>query len=233
MHTPHALPIRPLRRQRGLSLLFALIALVVLMLGALALVRNVDTGTQLLGNLGFKQDATASADQFTRQAVNWLSANSASLNVDIGASGYYASSREFDTDGVTVKGPIDVTGNQFPSDTTRQLIDWDNNNCSNTATGTYASCDIKPVAIATPVNGNTASYVILRMCNKTGDYSADSSIKCAKPLTSGSDGASGRGDMSYTDAARYTTSAQTYFRVLVRVSGFRNTTSVTETIVHF
>lgn len=220
-------------RQQGVSLIFALIALVSLMLGALALVRHVDTATQLLGNLGFKQDTTAAADPATRQALTWLNANSASLNVDIPTSGYYASTREFDTDGVTAKGPIDLTGRQFIGSATRQMIDWDNNGCTSSSSGSYADCSIKPAAIAAPINGNTASYVIFRMCNKTGDYLTDSSIKCAKPLVAGTGGATGRGDISYTDAARYGTNSQTYFRVLVRVQGARNTTSVTETIVHF
>lgn len=219
--------------QQGVSLIFALIALVALMLGALALVRHVDTATQLLGNLGFKQDATASADPATRQALVWLNANSASLNVDVPSKGYYASTREFAADGVTAAGPIDLTGRQFVGTTTRQMIDWDNDGCKSSSSTSYAACAIKPAPIAAPINGNDASYVIFRMCNKTGDYLTDSSIKCAKPLVAGTGGATGRGDISYTDAARYGTNSQTYFRVLVRVQGVRNTTSVTETIVHF
>lgn len=219
--------------QQGVSLLFALVALVALMLGALALVRHVDTATQLLGNLGFKQDATASADQATRQAVTWLSVNSASLNIDLPKQGYYASNREFDTDGVTLTGPIDLTGRQLTGMSTRQMIDWDGDGCASSAKSSYADCSITPFAIATPINFNEASYVIMRMCNKTGDYLVDSTIKCAKPITPGTGGATGRGEMSYSDPVRYGTNSQTYFRVLVRVKGFRNTVSVTETIVHF
>lgn len=232
MHLQNS-PAPSAKSQQGVSLIFALVALVALMLGALAMVRNVDSGTQLLGNLGFKQDATAAADQATRQAIAWLNVNAASLNIDIPEKGYYASSREFDDDGVTAKGPIDVTGQQYVGTATRQLIDWDDNGCASSVKATYADCSMTRSLIETPINGNTASYVILRLCNKTGDYTTDSTIKCAKPLTAGEAGASGRGEISYSDAARYTASSTTYFRVLVRVQGFRNTTSVTETIVHF
>lgn len=233
MQSQHSQP-RSAKSQQGVSLIFALVALVALMLGALAMVRNVDSGTQLLGNLGFKQDATAAADQATRQAIAWLNVNAASLTVDIPESGYYASSREFDADdGVTAIGPIDVTGQQYVGTATRQLIDWDDNKCASAAKDTYADCTMKGKGIAEPINGNSASYVILRLCNKTGDYATDSTIKCAKPLTAGEAGATGRGEISYSEAARYTTNSTTYFRVLVRVQGFRNTTSVTETIVHF
>lgn len=227
-------PIKTSRQtQRGVSLLFALVALIAMMLGALAMVRHTDTGTQLLGNLGFKQDATASADQVTRIAVSWLSLNSSSLNADVAESGYYASNHEFDADGVTAKGPIDITGRQYIGKDTRQLIDWDKDKCKSSAESSYATCSIKPGPNDVVINDKTARYVILRMCNKVGDYQTDSSIKCAKPLTSGSNNASGRGELNYSEPVRYTANSETYFRVLVRVQGARNTTSVTETIVHF
>ena len=44
--------------QRGVSLLFALMALAAMLLAAVALVRSVDSGALVLGNLGFKQEAT-------------------------------------------------------------------------------------------------------------------------------------------------------------------------------
>ncbi|MGE5450233.1 MAG: pilus assembly protein PilX [Acidobacteriota bacterium] len=225
---------RPSRhRQSGVSLIFALITLIALMMGALALVRNTDTASLLLGNLGFKQDATLSADQATRIAISWLNANSAGLNADMATDGYYASNKEYSTDGTTRVGPIDITGAQSSSDTSRQLIDWDNNNCSAAAASSYATCSIKPKAITETINHNSASYVILRMCNKAGDYTTDSTIVCLKPLTSSSDGATGRGELNYSEYARFGSTAQTYFRVLVRMQGQRGATSYTETIVHF
>ena len=45
---------RPRRRAaRGASLVFAMITVVALSLAAVALVRSVDTGLNILGNLGF------------------------------------------------------------------------------------------------------------------------------------------------------------------------------------
>ena len=60
-HLLNACPCRPARRraQRGVSLLFALMALAAMLLAAVALVRSVDSGALVLGNLGFKQEATA------------------------------------------------------------------------------------------------------------------------------------------------------------------------------
>ncbi|MFN4266152.1 MAG: pilus assembly protein PilX [Aquabacterium sp.] len=229
-HTRH----QPSRTQSGVALIFALITLVALMLGALALVRNTDTAALVLGNLGFKQDATQSADQATKIAIQWLNANSTALNNDLPAkTGYYASSKEYGVDGVTKLGPIDLTGNQLPSDNTRQLIDWEDNGCSNFDSGTYTTCDLKPAPISATINGNSAQYIILRMCNKKGDYTTDATVSCAMPLDGGDTGASGKGLSDYKKSAKFTSTAGTYFRIIVRVVGLRGSTSFTETIVHF
>ena len=72
-------PTPPFRRtgQQGVSLIFALIALLLIGLSTLALVRSVDTGSLVLGNMSFKQDATAAADQGVRTAFNWLKVQTA------------------------------------------------------------------------------------------------------------------------------------------------------------
>ena len=64
----------PARRtaQRGVSLLFALMALAAMLLAAVALVRSVDSGALVLGNLGFKQEATQAADRAAEVARAWL-----------------------------------------------------------------------------------------------------------------------------------------------------------------
>lgn len=203
-----------------------------MLFGALALVRNVDTATQLLGNLGFKQDATATTDRVTQQAVAWLNTNSLALNVDVNGEGYYASNQEFAADGTTAQDPIDVTGRQLAATIHRQLIDWDSNNCAAATAGTYSSCTIRPKVVTDPINGNTATYVILRMCSKPGDKKVDSTVACAKPLYSTTNSANGRGEQSYASREIDGSNSDIYFRILVRVNGFRNTTSVTETIVH-
>jgi Tfp pilus assembly protein PilV len=224
-HTAHP---KRLRRSQGVALIFALITLVALMLGALALVRNTDTAALVLGN----QDATQSADQATREAINWLNINSAALNASK-PKGYYASTQEYAADGTTKLGPIDLTGNQLPNKHTRQLIDWDDNDCSSTAGGTYASCAIEPELVADTINGNTAKYVILRMCNKVGDFTKDDTIICATPLGGSNVEISSKGLVDYKKGKINYTSAGIYFRILVRIEGLRGATSFTETIVHF
>lgn len=220
------------RAQRGVALLFALLTLVALLLATLALVRSVDTSTLLMGNIGFKQDATVTADQAARLAINWLTLNNATLNSNIAASGYYASTLELASDGVTVKPPIDVTGQQLAGTANRQLIDWDGDGCKTAVSGTYTGCTVLAASAGT-INGNDARFVVFRLCSKAGDYTIDSTISCAQPMSSSGNTAAKKGELNYSDSARFTGSAGPFYRVVVRVLGARNTVSYTETIVHF
>jgi len=84
-----------MRKQNGVVLFFALMALVVMSLAAVALIRSVDTNTLIAGNLAFKQSATASADTGVETAIKWLEANqTTALNSDNVNTGYYASPQD-------------------------------------------------------------------------------------------------------------------------------------------
>ena len=97
-------------KQRGVVLFFALIALVVMSLAAVALIRSVDTNTMIAGNLAFKQAATTSGDSGVERAVAWLAAAEKQMktsgksvykdpahtfNVDDAAQGYYSNANSF------------------------------------------------------------------------------------------------------------------------------------------
>ena len=58
----------PLRRQRGVVLFVALIGMVVLSLAAVALLRSVDSGTSIAGNLAFKQASIGPINYAIEQA---------------------------------------------------------------------------------------------------------------------------------------------------------------------
>lgn len=203
-------------KQRGLSLLFALMALVVLTLAAVALVRSVDTGSLVIGNLGFKQDATSAAGQAAEQAVAWLTANAGSnLRQDKPDSGYYASSLS----------ALDVTG-QASQDSGRAVVDWKGNNCAGSGGGvcTKASAEIV-------LNGgnNRARYVITRLCAVEGDPAA---IDCAVPLGSAQTPGGNRGAVDYNHGRPMPlVSNLQYYRIVVRAQGPRGTVAFTETIV--
>ena len=52
----HRLPMRHAARQRGVVLLFSLIALVVMLIAAVAMIRSFHTSLFMAGNIGFKRD---------------------------------------------------------------------------------------------------------------------------------------------------------------------------------
>lgn len=213
---PHA------RSQRGLSLLYALLALVALGFGAVALVRSVDTGALVLGNLGFKQEATAAGDQATRAALAWLGNSPPSLYQDTPDEGYYAASLN----------NLDVTGTQSTL-TTRALINWNSDNCAYAPSGTYTGgCTITPNDTPITLGGNTARYVILRLCADRGapDVAGNS---CLKATGSASTDTTQNDALSYKRQRIPASSSSIHYRIVVRVDGARNTTSFTETIVHF
>ena len=100
---------------RGVILVIALIVLVAMTLGGIAILRSVDSTTLIAGNLAFKQRALHSTDSGIVAARNWLSANQSALNNDDSANGY-VSSEDFDwtraSDWVPAKTiSQDVSGN--------------------------------------------------------------------------------------------------------------------------
>jgi type IV pilus assembly protein PilX len=204
-------------KNRGVSLLFALLSLVALSLATVALVRSVDTSSAVMGNLSFKQDATAVADRATKQAISFLSGPT-NLNAHASASGYYATAYE----------NLDVTGQQMAG--VRKLIDWDGDHCQYAPGTAEADCTVLPAAELT-INQNKIRYVIFRLCDAVGDPNATTN-SCARPLVSSTSQAAKRGKLDYSDYERFTNVSGVYYRIVVRVIGPRNTTSFVETIVH-
>lgn len=76
------------KRQQGLVLFIALIALVAMSLAAAALIRSVDSGVLVAGNLAFKQSAIMSAESGIANAYKYINDNSASLGAD--SAGYFS-----------------------------------------------------------------------------------------------------------------------------------------------
>lgn len=79
------------KNQQGVVLFIALIMLVAMTMAGIAMVRSVDTGNIISGNLAFKQSSLAAADRGIQEAYEWLNNNKAILaNSDL-ANGYYSS----------------------------------------------------------------------------------------------------------------------------------------------
>lgn len=209
------------RAQRGLSLLFSLLALTALSLAAVALVRSVNTSSQVIGNLGFKQDATSAGSRATELAIAWIQGNPTLLDADNPGAGYYATSLQ----------SMDPTGRTTTVAQPLGLINWDSDNCAYATPGTWASCSLLSAAVPV-VDGNTSRYLISRLCLSAGPQSGTNI--CAKPAGAALTDAVQRGEVRVGTELRPTKlSTSPYYRIIVRTVGARNTVSFTETIVHF
>ncbi|MFZ2651484.1 MAG: pilus assembly protein PilX [Burkholderiaceae bacterium] len=175
----------------------------------------------MIGNLGFKQDATSAASAATETAIAWLQANSALLDADNPGAGYYAASLDM----------MDPTGRTTTASKPLGLINWDSDNCAYAKPGSYATCSLLSAA-APPTNGNASRYLISRTCQKAEAMSATNT--CAKPAAASLTDAVQRGEVRVGTEIRPTKlSTSPYYRIIVRTIGARNTVSYTETIVHF
>lgn len=208
------------RMQKGIALPVVMVALLLMSIAAVGLIRMVDTGTLIVGNIAFKQAATAAADRGAERAIAYLTPKlgGATLYNNNTDDGYYASSL----------GELDITGNT--SSNARALVDWNDDGCAYATSGTYAAC-LEP-SLAEGVNGYESRYVIARMCKTTGDPNS-STNNCAKPISTSGAASPKRGELKYGEDKRFEGSAGPYFRIVVRTSGPRNTVSYTETYVHF
>jgi type IV pilus assembly protein PilX len=223
-------------RQRGASLLFALITLVALALAASALVRSVDTGAVVMGNLGAKKATAAAADRATQMAINFLSqtlTEGTRLNHQEN-QGYYATSKE----------DYDITGFDG-TDPNRKLINWDvDGNCAYATAGgvcdpatrprdALTAADLNPTD-PTAASGLEARWLITRLCSTAGvDAKQVSNNNCAVALKASviQDTSAGAPNQA-TGGGFQLQNQQPLYRIVVRIKGPRNAVTYTETIVN-
>lgn len=84
------------RAQSGIVLIVALIVLVAMTIGGIAMIRSVDLTNLIAGNLAFKQAATHSGDTGIESAFAWLTANNVGtfLHTDKPDQGYSANGND-------------------------------------------------------------------------------------------------------------------------------------------
>ena len=195
------------RRERGVVLMIALIVLVAMTLAGIGMMRSIDTGTIVAGNIGFRQAAVATGDSGIESARTWLIANAASLNTDQSASGYYSTRQDL----------LDITGNKTEGGT--DGVDWG---------GSDPAQPVKAFNLGAVDNsGNQVFYLIHRLCSIPGSINAPAQ-SCATASISGVG--------SSQDAPDYSSYAlkkknQVFYRITSRVNGPKNTVSFVQAVV--
>jgi type IV pilus assembly protein PilX len=77
--------------QRGVVLIVALVVLVAMSMGGIAIMRSVDTSTLIAGNIAFKQRTLQGADIGLETAIKWITDNRTTLNSDNTGAAYFSS----------------------------------------------------------------------------------------------------------------------------------------------
>lgn len=201
------------RAQSGMVMMFALIILVLMALGGLALIRSMDTSNMIAGNMAFQQAAINSADAGIESANAWLQTNNAvpgTLNNSIPAAGYTAS---------TPNIAANQTGEAFWNALSASGICW-----LPVAGGACSTVAGAPTGVPDAA-GNTVAYMIQRLCNGTGSPAgAGCAVMPGTGTTQGNDEGAG-------EELLVTPSQSLYYRITVRVTGPRNTVSFVQAVV--
>ena len=223
---------RSSRRQRGISLVFSMLGLVTLTLGAVALLRAVDSGLLVLGNVSFKQETLAASTVGAEQAVVWLNGQ-ANLDNNNAAGGYSA----------TLLPALEAAGprQDLPISTPAVLIDWDRNGCSVPGLNGRAvgACIGPPVSVQPPAGappGMTIQYYITRMCANAGPVQGNNCLRPSNVVGIDDTEAIEKGDKKYGKVEpkpRTVPPQVAYYRIVTRVTGVRATVSYSETLVYF
>jgi len=195
-------------RQQGVALFFALIALVVMMLAAVALIRSVDTDTSVAGNLAFKQSATISADAGIETAFKTLKTGGINKELNSTANaalGYYATSEERNLTG-TLTQPA--------------AFSWDDSN-SALAEGT-------DMENGKDSSGNTVRFVVERMCHRAGSTSPSDCLSGESLDTGGKQ----PGGPCVVNCLKPQPVFSPIYRITARVQGPKNTTSYVQAYLY-
>ena len=206
--------------QRGASLFVAIVALVLMTVAGLSLMRSVDTGNIIAGNMAFRAGAVNVADTGIEAAATYLNstiAPSPDANLPAGCTIGVAGSV-----GPPVIAP--VLGNcryssriQPEDDRGLPLVDWSN------------TTNI-PV---TSLNGNDIQFVVERLCNPDaaltitlGQAPKNDVAKgdCGITPISNTGGSSKSGSMGPSHVV------EVMYRVTVRTTGPRNTITTIQSI---
>jgi len=199
--------MRVSRRERGVVLIFTLIILLILTIGAVALMKSMNISMFSAGNLAFRQDLVNQGDQAIATVVNdFLTGGplvlSSTTNFNVPAYNYSAT--------MLPNNPQGVPNILLASDSTFQAS-W---------TAPDITAPSYTVGSATESPGVTMRYIIDRLC-VTGTVEATSS-GCVQSTAAPTGG-------SNKDPSGLGSPSATVYRISVRVSGPRNTQAFLQT----
>ncbi|HET7527917.1 MAG TPA: hypothetical protein VFK10_18400, partial [Burkholderiaceae bacterium] len=189
-----------------------------------------------------KKATAIAADRATQMAISYLvsTLTEATRLNDNANQGYYATSKE----------DYDITGYDRPTDTTRNLVNWDvDGSCDYAKSGgsLVGNCDLttrpsdalddtalSPGDAGASARGLEARWLITRLCGTAGiDAKSPSGNNCAIALKASVIKDSNTGAPTGSTGGGFEKpNQQPFYRIVVRVKGPRNAVTYTETIVN-
>lgn len=203
-------PHRTRKSQHGIVLIFALITLVILLIGAVAISRSLNSSQFAIGNIGFKRDLTNQGERALRAAMEAVRTGGAlasitTRNTDLASANYKATMLPTNAQGIP---------NALLSDTTFLTVGVTSNDITiNEASGAERL---------------RVRYVIDRLATTTGNCSSST---CTMVNQSVFGGGSSEWINSQTNSGAANNAnpsavpEQPIFRITLRIQGARNTMS--------
>lgn len=201
---------RPLRRQtqQGIVLLYGLIVLAIMLIGAAAMVRSMNTSLVTAGNIGFKRDLTNQAERAAATALALL--ESGALKTVL--------SRQSASTANNYSATILATNAQgLPN----VLL----------ADTTFTTVGVVTNDITVTDQAITLRWVIDRLCVNTGVAEASHCTMANDPSPAGGSGSDLINAIDTTSGGAGALARRVVYRVSVRVTGPRSTQAFFQTTV--
>jgi Tfp pilus assembly protein PilX len=216
-------------KQSGVVLFFALIALVVMSLAAVALIRSVDTSTMISGNLALRQAATTSGDGGVEAAMSWLNAEIIRMQ-DAHKKELTDPTHTFNNTAIyNALQPTNPVWYHSSVGTiaalTNGTINWDNTDSAPALT------DAGGNSIA-DASGNKVRYIIERMCRNPNTLPDKFNCLFTTSKSTLNDQKVVAADEVCVGAGCLPDAQSTQLRITARVVGPRNTTSYIQAFVY-
>jgi len=206
-----------IKKQRGASLFIALVALVLMTIAGFSLMRSVDTGNVIAGNMAFREVTVLAADLGIEAAAAYLNATVAPAPDANLPGGCVVASIATNT-----RGTCRYSARALPEDDDGiPFVDW-------TSTGNI---------LETNTNGLTYQFVVERLCNPDTTVNVnvgqaakygDAKNRCASSVLDEGKSASGGTAYGGGSVSKIT---PIHYRVTVRTRGPRNTVSFVQTLM--
>lgn len=193
-------------RQRGVVLLFGLFAIVILLIGAAALVRSMNTAMFTAGNFAFKRDLTNQSERAIARVLDVVKTGPLAL----------AATRESnDTTQNYSASLLPSTAQGIPL---ALLSDND-----------FAAVGNAKNDIAIDDMGVTVRYVVDRMSAAAGSATVDNTVMADNAVPAGGSSSELNSAMDASSAGAGAVPTQVVYRVSIRVTGPRRTQSFFQT----